>query len=120
MYDTVTVLDEPDAMSCPHGHPLRSFQTKDLDEPSMETYLVRDDRLYLTVPVEDRASDGEDEGRSWRIEGDLAVRVHRYTLREIAPPRTVSVYSHCPSHRSPVVAKRVARQHHASTSGVRL
>lgn len=95
MFDTIQVLDSSRDLRCPHGHPIRSLQTKDLDEPSMQTYLLHGGRLYLTLPIEDGTSAVDEDAESWRVEGDTAVREHRYALREVATPRTVRVYAHC-------------------------
>lgn len=96
MFDTIEVLDETRELCCPHGHALRSFQTKDLDDPSMSTYLVCGGKLYLAATREDGTTDDDGAGR-WRVEGGEAVREHRYELREIPGPRTVRAYSSCPA-----------------------
>jgi hypothetical protein len=93
LYDTVEVLDEPVALRCAHGHALRSFQTKDLDEPSMSSYFVHGGRLYLAFARDNRT--GVEHVERWRIEGDEAVQEHRFGLREIAPPRVVRIYGQC-------------------------
>ena len=85
--DTIVVLDRALDMSCSAGHVLRSFQTKDLDKPSMATYLVDAGRLFLAVNDERTAECDETVG--WRIEGEQAIRVHRYSLREVHPALTV-------------------------------
>ena len=94
MYDTVVILDGSKGLACPHGHALRSFQTKDFDEPSMGTYLVRDDRLYLAAAGPDRWRD-DDDAAGWRVDGGTAIREYRYELREMGTPRTVRVYGQC-------------------------
>ena len=72
---------------------MRSFQTKDFDDPSMSTYLIRDGRLYLAA-YRDGAFHDDGAGR-WRVEGDAAIHERRYALREIEGSRTVNAYSHC-------------------------
>jgi hypothetical protein len=49
MFDYVLVLDDRADLCCPEGHPLRSFQTKDCEEPSMATYLLSGGRLYCAL-----------------------------------------------------------------------
>lgn len=96
MYDTIEVLDDARELCCPQGHALRSFQTKDLDDPSMSTYLVHEGKLYLASTREDRASD-HDDADQWHVREGEAVHEHRYVLREILGPRTVRAYSSCRS-----------------------
>jgi hypothetical protein len=93
MFDTVIVVDELPGLSCPEGHVLRSFQTKDLDQPSMATYLLHGGSLFLAASDE-KWSD-YDEAIGWRIDGAQATREHRYELREVSAKRTVRVYAHC-------------------------
>jgi hypothetical protein len=93
MFDSVSFLDRVIELRCPHGHALRSFQTKDFDEPSMNMYLVHDGRLYLAVSSGVWHSEGEEE--KWRLEADEAIREHRFKLREIRGPLTVRAYGNC-------------------------
>jgi hypothetical protein len=107
MYDTVRVLDSSSDLCCPHGHPIRSFQTKDLDGPSMQTYLLHGGQLYLTMPIADRSAATDEDAEGWRVQGDTAVREHSYALREIETPRTVRVYGRC--HECPPILVRTDR-----------
>jgi hypothetical protein len=94
MSDTVIVLDDLSSLACPYGHSLRSFQTKDLDEPSMNTYLIHGGCLYLAS----RSGFGgayDDEPTAWRLQGDDAVLEHRFKVSALAMPRTVRIYTHC-------------------------
>lgn len=91
MFDTIFVLDER-TLVCPEGHALRSFQTKDLEKPSMRTYLLQGDNLYLASP-EPRAD--EDDVALWHIEGTRAWQVREHQLREVLPPRSVLIYTTC-------------------------
>jgi hypothetical protein len=93
LYDTLVLLDDLEAAACPEGHGMRSVQTKDLDDPSMSTYLVRCGRLYLATPRHGEVDD--DEASSWRIEGNAAVREHHFKLTEVRRERSVRVYGHC-------------------------
>src|SRR5262245_58383901 len=101
LFDTVVMLDEEDSACCPQGHRLPSWQTKELDEPSMNTYLVRDGRLYLARPQDSR---GDEDASSWRFEGHQAVREHHFGLKLIEGPRLVRVYGTC--HKCPPVLVR--------------
>jgi hypothetical protein len=94
MFDTVLVVDELRELSCPHGHELRSLQTKDIDEPSMSTYLVHHARLYR-AEASDGWSDAGGEIAKWRIEGDRAVREQRHSLSEVRTPLSIQVYGTC-------------------------
>jgi hypothetical protein len=105
LYDTVLFLDRVAAPRCALGHPLRSFQTKDFDEPSMHTYLVRDGRLYRADPA-DAESHVEHESESWRLDGSDAVREHRFKLCEVRGPLRVDVYGDCRACE-PVLARTV-------------
>src|SRR6185503_6841481 len=93
MFDTVIFLDGAARICCADGHRIRSLQTKDLDAPSMSTYLVHDGRLYLAMSIERRSN--ADEGSGWRLEGERAIREHRFELRQVEAPRTVRIYGHC-------------------------
>jgi hypothetical protein len=93
MFDTVVFLDGAASVCCAEGHPIRSLQTKDLDEPSMNTYLVQGGRLYLARSGEPRS--WADEASGWRVEGRRAVREHRFELLEVQAPRIIRVYGHC-------------------------
>lgn len=92
MADTIVVLDEVPSLSCPAGHVLRTFRTKDLDLPSMTTYLLCGGRLFLATNGDPSECEPESD---WRIQGDLAIREHRYLLREVVPQRIVRVYGQC-------------------------
>ena len=92
MFDTVIFLDGAARIRCADGHRIRSLQTKDLEEPSMSTYLVHDGRLYLAMSIERRWS--ADEASGWRLEGERAIREHRFELREVEAPR-IRIYGHC-------------------------
>ncbi len=91
LFDTVLLLDDT-AVPCPHGHRLRSFQTKGFDDPSMSTYVVHDSRLYLASPG--RGFDEDDPGE-WRIEGTEAVRQDRYALKQVISRSVIRVYGRC-------------------------
>jgi hypothetical protein len=93
MFDTVIFLDAAAGPRCADGHRIGSFQTKDLENPSMSTYLVHDGRLYLAKPVENRWS--SDEARGWRLETGRAIREHCYELREVYARTSVRIYGHC-------------------------
>jgi hypothetical protein len=90
--DTVLLLDDT-VTACPQGHRLRSFQTKDFDDPSMSTYVVHAGRLHLASPCH-RGFDEADSGK-WRIEGNEAVREERYALKPVADRTVIRVYSQC-------------------------
>lgn len=94
MFDTVLVVDELPELSCPHGHALRSLQTKDVDEPSMTTYLVHHARLYR-AEVSGWWSDADGELANWRIEGNRAVREQRHSLSEVRTPLSIQGYGTC-------------------------
>jgi hypothetical protein len=100
LFDTVLFMDDLDELRCAQGHALRSFQTKDIDEPSMSTYLMRVDRsgrpgrLYQARP-EEHGSHAESEIASWRCEGNGAVREHRYSLNEVHGPLAIHIYGSC-------------------------
>jgi hypothetical protein len=102
MTDTVIILDEGLNLSCPAGHVVRCFRTKDFEQPSMDTYLVRAGRLFLAVSDERSAS--HDEAVGWDLRGDSAIREHRFSLREIQPTRVLSVYGYC-SECDPVLVR---------------
>ena len=91
--NTVIALDAAPGLSCPAGHVLRSFQTKDLDHSSMATYLVHRGRLFLAG--KGGLTDECDETVSWRIQGNMAIREHHYSLREVQPPQAMRVYGRC-------------------------
>jgi len=93
MYDTLLVLDDVAALCCPEGHPLRSFQTKDLDEPSMSTYLVHGSRLYRATGRD--AAWGAEDAAGWRVLGTQAILERRYDLQTLPDPRRLNVYDHC-------------------------
>ena len=93
MFDLIVILDTVPALSCTEGHAIRSFHTKDLPDPAMSTYLVRDGRLYLAV--EGAPDAGLEDPRAWIFDGSDAVYVRRHQLQEAPPPRTLRVYAHC-------------------------
>jgi hypothetical protein len=92
MYDTIVLLEDPQAVACPEGHLLRSLQTKELDAACMNTYLLRSGRLYRAGL---RHAERFDEGASWRIDGDAAVQESRYPLTELAGAWSVRAYATC-------------------------
>jgi hypothetical protein len=91
LYDTVLLVDEKTTATCPHGHRLRSLQTKDLGA-SMSTYVVLGDRLFL---ASSRRWLPDDDWAAWRIEGNEAVREQRYALEEFARRMAIRVYGSC-------------------------
>jgi hypothetical protein len=93
MFDTIIILDRAASACCAEGHRIRSLQTKDLDDPSMATYLVNGGRLYVAISIERAWC--SDDASGWRVDGGRAVREHHHELREIEAPRSVSVYGHC-------------------------
>ena len=93
MYDTIVVLDGAPALACPERHALRSFQTKDLAQPSMTTYLVHGGRLYRAD--NDGHRHEADEVEHWRVEAGKAIREQRYTLQEVLPPQPLRIYGRC-------------------------
>lgn len=93
MFDTVVILDGAASACCAHGHRIRSLQTKDLDDPSMATYLLNDGRLYAAISIE--RGWRTDDASGWRVDSGRAVREHRYELREVEAPRSVLIYGHC-------------------------
>jgi hypothetical protein len=98
LFDSVLLLDGVVELRCHERHPLRSFQTKDIDEPSMSTYLLHDSRLFLAQSSDAWHSDAwhtEGESESWLLEGDEAIHQHRFRLREVRGPLTLSVYGTC-------------------------
>jgi hypothetical protein len=103
--DTAVIVDHFAALSCPHGHTLHAFQTRDLDGPAMSTYLVQGDRLYLAEATGGRAP-VEASPEVWRIEAAAVVREHRFTLREMSAPLTLRIYGSCPACE-PVLALRL-------------
>lgn len=101
MFDHVVMLDEP--LTCPAGHPLGGLQTKSFPDPSMSTYLIKDNRVVCALGGSWR--DDDDEERSaWRISGDEAVHERRYRLEPVSPPADVRVYSHC-AHCEPILVR---------------
>jgi hypothetical protein len=101
--DTAVFVDHLAALSCPRGHALHSFQTRDLDGPAKSTYLVQDDRLYLAEAADGRPPE-EGAPEVWRIEASAVVREHRFTLREVKTPLTLRIYGSCPAC-DPVLAR---------------
>lgn len=102
LYDSVLFVDRIDEVSCPRGHVVHWFQTKDMPEPAMSTYLVHRGRLYLAEAADDAwgapsdATDhGADDAASSRVEPGVAAREHRYALREIHGPLTLRLYGSC-------------------------
>lgn len=93
MFDSVFIVDAP-GLSCAQGHLLRAFQTKDLAQPSMSTYLLCQGRLYL-ASAEPGADD--EDARGWRVEGERAIHERRYHLREARPERALRIYTTCPA-----------------------
>jgi hypothetical protein len=93
--DTAVFVDHAAALSCPHGHALHSFQTRDLDGPPAATYLVQGGRLYLAEATDGRPP-AEGSPEVWRIEAAAVVREQRFTLREISAPSALRIYGNCP------------------------
>ncbi len=93
MYDTVLVLDDIADLRCPEGHHLQSFQTKDLDEPSLSTYLVSSGRLYRAAPRQAKAS--AERAPGWRVAGTEAIFEQRHDLQALPGPRRLNVYGQC-------------------------
>jgi hypothetical protein len=91
MFDTIFILDTP-GLRCPEGHTLRSFQTKDLAQPAMSTYLMHVGQLYLAT-AEPHADDADATG--WRIDAGRAIHERRYELCDVRPPRTLRIYTSC-------------------------
>jgi len=94
--DTAVFVDDLAALSCPRGHALHAFQTRDLDGPAPSTYLVHGDRLYRAEATDGRPPP-EGAPEVWRIEGGAIEPERRFTLREIGAPLTVRIYGHCPA-----------------------
>jgi hypothetical protein len=92
MFDMVIVLDVPSIFSCNEGHPLDSFHTKDLPEPSMNTYLLLGGRLYQVAHHDGHGS--VEDPRAWQIEGAQAIHTRRHELHEIKPA-TLRIYTAC-------------------------
>jgi hypothetical protein len=103
MFDSVFIVDAP-WLLCPEGHALRSFQTKDLAQPSMNTYLLCQGRLCLA-----RAEPGADDEDSlgWRIQGDRAIHERRYQLQEVRPEQALHIYATC-TECEPVLVRSAA------------
>src|SRR5688500_12936325 len=87
LFDTVVVLDP--RLECPDGHPLGELQNKELDEPSMQTWLVQEGRLWRV----ERA----DGSGTWEVRGDHAIRSDRHPAHPEDRPRTFVAYTHCAS-----------------------
>lgn len=92
MFDTILWLDDSSDVACTAAHRIRSLQTKDLDDPSMRTYLVQGGRLLLTSSLE---GNDDNEAGEWRIDRAEAVREQRFALTEVAGPRTLRAYTSC-------------------------
>jgi hypothetical protein len=105
VFDTIVLLDDSLVASCAAGHAVRSLQTKDLDQPFMETYLVHGGRLYVTS-----SSSKEEAREAWRIEGGSAVREHRFTLSPVTTVRAVRAYASCGTCE-PVLVRTNAAAH---------
>jgi hypothetical protein len=99
MFDNVVFLDQ--RLTCPAGHPIGELQTKSFPDPSMSTYLVQGERVFL---AERGPWDDEDERSAWRISGGEAIYERRHSLRPVSPPSEVFVYSHC-SECEPVLVR---------------
>jgi hypothetical protein len=91
MFDHVIVLDE--ILRCPHGHGLGGLQTKDFDDPSMDTYLLEGPWVYRATRGGFAGSD--EAAEYWRLEGAEAVFQRRYGAERILPPREVVIYTSC-------------------------
>jgi hypothetical protein len=102
MYDSVIILDDLEDVGCPHGHSLRVFQTKDLENASMNTYLVFGGRLLLTLRDEEAVD--EIEARGWRLHDDEAILEKRFGVRQVAQPRTLRVHTSC-SQCEPILVR---------------
>jgi hypothetical protein len=125
MGEPAVYVDRQVELSCPRGHALRSFHTRDLDGLAVTTYLVHGDRLYRAEPGNSQPGNSQpgnsqpgnsqpgnsQPGNSqpgnghaeaaatpevWRIEADAVVREHRFGLREVKGPRTVRIHATCP------------------------
>ena len=94
--DTAVFVDHSAALSCPRGHALHSFQTRDLDGPAPSTYLVQGGRLYLAEATDGRPP-VEGAPEVWRIEAGAVVRERRFTLREMRAPLTLRIQGSCPA-----------------------
>jgi hypothetical protein len=81
MFDNVVFLDQ--RLTCPAGHPIGELQTKSFPDPSMSTYLVQGERVFL---AERGPWDDEDERSAWRISVDF-----RLTFREGEPMKVERV-----------------------------
>jgi len=93
MFDMIVFLDTLSSLSCSEGHALSSLQTKDLPEPSMNTYLVQGGTLYLAVA--DATDTSIEAPTDWRIEGTRAIHERCHQLREVQAPRTLRAYGSC-------------------------
>jgi hypothetical protein len=58
MFDHVVILDEP--LACPVGHSLAGLQTKSFADPSMSTYLIRQDRVFRCYAATSRGKRSRD------------------------------------------------------------
>ena len=85
MFDTVVVLDP--RLECAEGHRIGDLQTKELDEPSMDTWLVSGGRLF-------RLESGRDTER-WVVEESRAMRVVDHAMQPEEKPRVFKAYTHC-------------------------
>src|SRR5262245_16826252 len=93
MFDMVVVLDTLAELTCPEGHGVRAFHTKDLPDASMSTYLVQSGQLYLAV--EGAPEPTWDDPSAWRLQGAEAIYTRRYRLQEVPPPRVLRAYGGC-------------------------
>jgi len=89
MFDTILWLDDSAEVACTAGHRMRSFQTKDFDDPSMRTYLVHQGQLLLATSLKD------DDYTEWRVDASNAVREQRFALTDLTGPRSLRAYASC-------------------------
>lgn len=92
MFDHVVVLDE--VLRCPDGHQVDGFQTKDFDDPSMNTYLLDGPHVHL-VARDGLDSADSNEAARWRLEGNEAIYQRRHAVSTVVPPGEIEFYTTC-------------------------